>query len=93
MIIVMETTRHFLDTYIALAIDPKLEIALYNKGDTLKSLGNYTGAITYLNRSLAINPNDRDAKLDLAQANRLHVVELAQPTHHNATFQRPSVSR
>ena len=77
----------------ALVTDPKLEIALYNKGDTLKSLGNYTGAITYLNRALAIDPNDRYAKLDLAQANRLHVVELAQPTHHNATLQRPSVSR
>jgi hypothetical protein len=47
----------------------------------------------YLNRALAIDPNDRYAKLDLAQANRLHVVELAQPTHDNATLQRPSVSR
>jgi tetratricopeptide (TPR) repeat protein len=76
----------------ALAIDPKLEIALYNKGDTLYSLGNYTGAITYLNRALAIDPNDGDAKYDLAQANSL-LHQLAQPTHHNATLQRPSVSR
>jgi tetratricopeptide (TPR) repeat protein len=81
----------------ALAIDPKFEDALNGKGDVLKSSGNYTGAITYFNKALAINPDDKFAiddkfaLLRLAQANRLH--QLAQPTHHNATLQRPSVSR
>ena len=30
---------------------------------------------------------------NVEEANRLHVVELAQPTHHNATLQPPSLSR
>lgn len=59
-------------------------------GWALDGLGNYTGAITYLNRALAIHPNNRDALLGLVQANRLP--QLTQPTHHNVTWP-PSVSR
>ena len=35
--------------------------ALYEKGDALNNLGNYTGAITYFEKALAIDPNFKDA--------------------------------
>ena len=39
---------------------PSLD-ALYNKGLSLSHLGNYTGAIEYFDRVLAVDPNDKDA--------------------------------
>jgi tetratricopeptide (TPR) repeat protein len=44
----------------ALDIDPNYGDALYNKGNTLNSLGNYTQAISYLGKALAANPDDRE---------------------------------
>ena len=44
-----------------MAIDPKDEITLYNKGLALDNLGNYTEGILYYDKALAINPNDKDA--------------------------------
>jgi tetratricopeptide (TPR) repeat protein len=44
-----------------LDIDPKFEDALYYKGDVLFHIGNYTEALTYLDKALAIDPNDKDA--------------------------------
>jgi tetratricopeptide (TPR) repeat protein len=45
----------------ALAINPKYEDALNNKGNALDNLGNHTGAILYYNKALAINPKYEDA--------------------------------
>ena len=42
-------------------------------------LQNYTGAITFFNKALAINPHDKFAIDGLAQANRLH--QLTQAKH------------
>jgi tetratricopeptide (TPR) repeat protein len=44
-----------------LAIDPKHENALYNKGVILYQLGNYTEAIGYFDKALAIDPKDEVA--------------------------------
>lgn len=44
------------------------QYALYNKGDTLISLGNYTGAITYLDKALAIDPKYESALYDKGRA-------------------------
>ena len=44
-----------------MAIDRKYEHAIYNIGNTLDHLGNYTGATVYLNKALAINPKDKAA--------------------------------
>jgi len=38
-------------------MDPKNSIALNNIGWALIKLGNYTGAITYFDKALAIDPN------------------------------------
>jgi tetratricopeptide (TPR) repeat protein len=35
--------------------------AFYNKGDTLKSIGNYTQALQYLDKALAVDPNYEEA--------------------------------
>ena len=40
----------------ALAIDPNYKEALNNKGNALSSQGNYTQAITYYDKALAIDP-------------------------------------
>jgi lipoprotein NlpI len=40
----------------ALAIDPHDVDALNHKGVALNSLGNYTGAIEYFDKTLAIDP-------------------------------------
>jgi tetratricopeptide (TPR) repeat protein len=45
----------------ALAINPKYENALYDKGLVLSNLGNYTGALISLDKALAIDPKDEDA--------------------------------
>ncbi|MGC2573354.1 MAG: tetratricopeptide repeat protein [Candidatus Nitrosopolaris sp.] len=42
-------------------MNPKHENALYNKGLALYKLGNDTGALTYLDKALAIDPKDEDA--------------------------------
>ena len=42
----------------ALAINPKYENALYNKGLAFDNLGNYNEAIKYYDKALAIQPND-----------------------------------
>jgi len=47
---------------------PTNEYALYNKGDTLKTLGNYRQAILYLDKALAINPKFEEALDDKAEA-------------------------
>ena len=39
----------------ALAINPKDETTLYNKGLALENLGNYTEAIKYFDKALAID--------------------------------------
>jgi S1-C subfamily serine protease len=44
-----------------LAINPKDETALDNKGAALENLGNNTGAIEYYDKALAINPKDETA--------------------------------
>jgi tetratricopeptide (TPR) repeat protein len=44
-----------------LAINPKDEDALYEKGVFLDKLGNHTGAIEYFDKALAIYPHDIDA--------------------------------
>jgi tetratricopeptide (TPR) repeat protein len=43
-----------------LAINPKNESALSNKGIALDDLGNYNGAILYYDKALAINPGEAD---------------------------------
>jgi tetratricopeptide (TPR) repeat protein len=40
-----------------LAINPKYENSLYNKGVFLDKLGNYTGTLTYPDKALAIDPH------------------------------------
>jgi Flp pilus assembly protein TadD len=45
----------------ALAINPKDEDTLYEKGVFLDILGNHSGAIKYFDKALAINPHDVDA--------------------------------
>jgi Flp pilus assembly protein TadD len=47
-----------------LAINPKDEDVLYEKGVFLDKLGNHTGAIEYFDKALAIDPNDIDALND-----------------------------
>jgi tetratricopeptide (TPR) repeat protein len=42
--------------------------ALYNKGDALLGLGNYTQAIQYLDKALSIDPNFQDALYDRGDA-------------------------
>jgi lipoprotein NlpI len=42
----------------ALAIDPNDVDALNNKGVALNNLGNYTGAIEFYNKTLAIDPKN-----------------------------------
>jgi Flp pilus assembly protein TadD len=42
----------------ALAIDPKDEDALYNKGVVLDNLGSLAEAILYYDKALAVQPND-----------------------------------
>jgi tetratricopeptide (TPR) repeat protein len=42
-------------------MDPKHENAIYNKGVILYQLGNYTEAIGYFDKALAIDPKDEDA--------------------------------
>ena len=41
-----------------------IDIALYNKGLALLNLDNYTGAIKYYDKALAINPKDVSALTD-----------------------------
>ena len=41
-----------------MAINPKYENALYNKGYDLNALGNYTDGIKYYDKALAIDPHD-----------------------------------
>jgi tetratricopeptide (TPR) repeat protein len=41
---------------------------LFNKGLTLDNLGNYTGALQYYDKALAINPNDANALINKALA-------------------------
>ena len=43
-----------------MAINPKNESALSNKGIALDDLGNYNGAILYYDKALAINPGEAD---------------------------------
>jgi tetratricopeptide (TPR) repeat protein len=43
---------------LALAIDPSNLLVLAKKGSALPGLENYTGAINYYDKALAINPND-----------------------------------
>jgi tetratricopeptide (TPR) repeat protein len=54
-----------------LAIDPSDSVALYNKGVALSSLGNHTQATAYFDKTLAINPNDRDTLMAKEEAQSL----------------------
>jgi tetratricopeptide (TPR) repeat protein len=45
----------------AVVINPKYENALADKGMALGSLGNYTDAIKYFDKTLAIDPSDENA--------------------------------
>jgi tetratricopeptide (TPR) repeat protein len=45
---------------------------LYYKGRALVNLGNYTGAITYLDKALAIDPTDKDALILKQSAQAKH---------------------
>ncbi|MGC1932213.1 MAG: tetratricopeptide repeat protein, partial [Candidatus Nitrosopolaris sp.] len=47
---------------------PNNKYALYNKGDALINLGNYTQAIQYLDKALAIDPKFEDALFDKGDA-------------------------
>ena len=46
------------ENYTTSAIDPHYINALISKALTLVRLGNYTGAINYIDKALAIQPND-----------------------------------
>ena len=41
----------------ALAIDPTVVFASYDKGNALEALENYSDAITYFDKALALDPN------------------------------------
>ena len=42
-------------------MDPNNTHILNSKGTALNSLGNYTQALQFFNKALAMNPNDSDA--------------------------------
>lgn len=44
-----------------MTVNPKHKNALYNKGLVLDEVGNNTGALTYLDKALAIDSKDEDA--------------------------------
>jgi tetratricopeptide (TPR) repeat protein len=51
-----------------LEIDPTFLYSIIGKGISLANQGNDTGAITYYDRALAINPNDVNALANKASA-------------------------
>ena len=44
-----------------MAIDPNYKVALNNKGSALLNQDDYDQAITYFDKALAIDPNDKQA--------------------------------
>jgi tetratricopeptide (TPR) repeat protein len=81
-----------------LAINPIFEWALNGKGRVLINLGNYTGAITYLDKALAIDPKFEYALSNKALAQRLlehpevnHATTIKAPTNVSAQQMLPDI--
>jgi len=45
----------------AIELNPKDEVAYYNRGNTYRTLGNYQQAINDYNKAIELNPKDADA--------------------------------